>query len=208
MIQIPDCKWPTLPERYSSALKAAVAFILKEYPKTIGIIATGTIIRGTPDPSSDLDLYVIHEDDYRQRVQAFFNSVPAEIFINAPEVIEKYLQEETDEGTPITAHMLGTGVLVAAADPIVKILVQKAKVELLKQSPLPKNLIWRRYELATLFEDATDLSHKDVATSRMILSLVVERMLLYYFTKEGKAQPRLKDLLKELRVPLETTLSH
>lgn len=197
MIGLEDCRWPDLPGRYLAALKEATAFVLREYPKTMGIVAAGTIVRGSPDPASDLDIYVIHGDDFRQRVQAFFNGVPAEIFVNAPAVIEQYFREETEEGTPITAHMIGTGFLVAASDPVVEGLVRKARVELSKAPPVPKNLEWRRYELATLFEDAIDLSRKDRAASRMILSMAVERMLRHHFLKEGMVQPRLKDLLRE-----------
>jgi hypothetical protein len=181
-----------------TALKGATEFVLRDFPHTMGIIAAGTILRGVPDRSSDLDIYVIHRDNYRQRVQAFFNGVPAEIFVNAPSVIEKYLQEETEEGTPITAHMLGTGFVIASGDPVVEVLIQNAKAELAKSPPVPRNLVWRRYELATLFEDAVDLSERDVATSRMILSMTVEKMLRHYFTKEGRVQPRLKDLIQEL----------
>ena len=198
MISSADCTWPALPARFLTALKQAVEFIIKEYPNTVGILAAGTIVRGKPDRASDLDIYVIHVDDYRQRVQAYFNGVPAEIFINAPSVIEKYLQDETEEGTPITAHMIGTGHVIVASDPIVGILVQKARLELSKSPPLPKNLEWRRYELASLFEDAIDLSERDVPASRMILSMAVQGMLRHYFVVEGRVQPRLKDLLNEV----------
>ncbi len=41
----------------------------------LGIVASGTIVRGSPGPSSDLDLYVIHAAPWRQRVQRRFNGV-------------------------------------------------------------------------------------------------------------------------------------
>jgi predicted nucleotidyltransferase len=51
------CKWPELSEKYDLALRSAVEFILENY-SPVGIVAAGTIIRGAPDKSSDLDIYV------------------------------------------------------------------------------------------------------------------------------------------------------
>ena len=78
-----QCQWPDLPEKYASALRSAVGFIAENL-EPIGIIASGTILRGNPDPASDLDIYVIHRAAKRQRIQKFFAGVPAEIFINPP----------------------------------------------------------------------------------------------------------------------------
>ena len=82
-----ECNWPKLAEKYDIALRMAINYILENY-KPIGIIASGTIICGTPDKSSDLDIYVIHNESFRQRLQKYFNGVPAEIFINPPFQVE------------------------------------------------------------------------------------------------------------------------
>jgi predicted nucleotidyltransferase len=52
---------------YRSALRDAVRYILDRYVP-VGIIAAGTILRGNPSPTSDLDLYVIHAKPERQPV--------------------------------------------------------------------------------------------------------------------------------------------
>ena len=87
------CAWPGLPENYDQALREAVQFILKRFD-VLGIVAAGTIIRGSPDATSDLDIYVIHPAPFRQRVQKFFNGIPTEIFVNPPAMVEKYFIEE------------------------------------------------------------------------------------------------------------------
>ena len=81
-----QCKWPDLPEKYGKALREAVRFILNRFDVS-GIVAAGTIIEGNPDLSSDLDVYVIHRKLFRQRIQKFFNDVPAEIFVNPPAAV-------------------------------------------------------------------------------------------------------------------------
>src|SRR5690349_862702 len=75
--------FPSLPGKYDQALRDAVAFVLERF-QPVGIVAAGTIVRGAPDPSSDLDLWVIHLQPVRQRLQKFFQGVPAEIFENPP----------------------------------------------------------------------------------------------------------------------------
>jgi predicted nucleotidyltransferase len=87
---IEKCKWPPLPEHYSAALRDAVEFILTRFHSVTGIVAAGTIIRGIPSPSSDLDVYVVQTDSFRQRIQRFSKEVPTEIFVNPPSMIRKY----------------------------------------------------------------------------------------------------------------------
>jgi predicted nucleotidyltransferase len=111
-----ECRWPALSEPYASALREAVEWVSGRFD-VVGIIAAGSIVRGRPDASSDLDLYVIHLPLVRQRIQRFFSGVPAEIFVNPPQAIRRYFAAEHREARPITAHMLGTGATVLVRDP-------------------------------------------------------------------------------------------
>jgi hypothetical protein len=197
-IALSDCRWPTIPERYLRGLQEAISFILTDFPQAVGLVVCGTIIRGAPDPSSDLDIYVIHLANFRQRIQAYFRGVPVEIFVNPPSAIEGYFQDEERDSRPITAHMLSTGHLIAATNAIVQTLIDKARTQLSKLPPVPRDLTQSRYILATLFEDAVDVSKRDGLTSKMILSLVVEKLLRHAFVKAGRFQPRQKDLLADL----------
>src|SRR5687768_9018004 len=95
--------FPTLPSPYAEALRDAVDFILARY-EVWGVLASGTIIEGTPDANSDLDMFVIHARPQRQRVQKRFQGVATEIFVNPPTTIRRYFAEEVDR--PSTAHML------------------------------------------------------------------------------------------------------
>jgi len=113
-----QCKWPELEEKYDLALRSAVDFILENY-SVLGIVVSGTIIRGNPDPSSDLDIYVIQSEPFRQRLQKLFNKIPAEIFINPPKAVEGYFEKEQEARRPLTAHMLATGFVILELDPII-----------------------------------------------------------------------------------------
>ncbi|HEX2959649.1 MAG TPA: hypothetical protein VHO70_22625 [Chitinispirillaceae bacterium] len=93
MINFDNIVWPDLNEHYLNALKDGTDWILRNFNLS-GIIVSGTIIRGNPDVSSDFDIFVIHDNNFRQRIQKFFRTVPFEIFINPPQSILKNLNEE------------------------------------------------------------------------------------------------------------------
>ena len=192
---IEQCKFPFLAEPYAQALHQAVAFIfLRTAP--VGIIASGSILRGNPDPASDLDMYVIHRQPYRQRIQKFFNGVPAEIFINPPGQVERYIAEEQAENRPITAHMLGTGFPVLEIDPVVDELRQLA-LQSLANPPAasPESLLFKRYMAANWLEDAADLALRDEASANLFLSQAVLEIMRCNFFAAQKYLPRNKELL-------------
>ncbi len=193
-----EIRYPDLKEPFATALREAVQFVLSQVAPA-GLIAAGSILRGKPDKSSDLDIYVIHQGDWRQRMQKWFNGVPCEIFINPPAAIESYFDEEQAGARPMTAHMLGTGFVLLNADPIVDLLIQRARNKL-AQPPLSNNLrlMMARYNAAMQFEDAMDVAGRDISTANMILCKSVSSALEYFFLARSRMMPRDKDLLAEL----------
>jgi predicted nucleotidyltransferase len=192
-------RWPHLSDPYDQALKAAVRDILGWIPDVLGIIASGTIVRGTPDPTSDLDLYVLRRDLRRQRVQRWYNGVPAEIFINPVPKVHDYIQAEGREGRPITAHMVSTGFVVLKLGPEVDTLIEEAKDALAEPfEPSDERLTQVRYGAATRYEDATDVASTRPETAIMMMDLAVRDMIHYAFLKAQRRLPRDKDLLTAL----------
>jgi predicted nucleotidyltransferase len=193
------CNFPKLSEKYDRALREAVSFVLERF-KPVGIIAAGTVVRGTPDATSDLDVWVIHMEPFRQRLQKFFVGVPAEIFVNPPWVIQKYFVQDQAEARPISAHMMATGTVVLATDPVVEQLRQTA-ISLLSSSPTltSQRLTQARYAAATTLEDAVDIVERNPAAAIMLASEAVRQMLHFAFLKAGRFIPRDKDVLDALR---------
>jgi predicted nucleotidyltransferase len=194
-IETDQCKFPDLPEPYNRALHEAVAFILSR-TQPVGIIASGSILRGNPDPASDLDIYVIHRQNERQRIQKFFNGVPAEIFINPPQQVMRYLAEEREEFRPITAHMLSTGFVILELDPEIAELRQEA-IRILNDPPQanPEKLFFMRYMASIWLEDAADLARRDEATANLFLTQAIFEIIRYNFIASGKYLPRNKELI-------------
>ncbi|MEZ4732188.1 MAG: hypothetical protein R3E79_34150 [Caldilineaceae bacterium] len=193
-----DCRWPDLASPYASALQDAVAHILDRFP-VLGIIASGSIIRGNPGPTSDFDLYVIHAQPQRQRLQRLFRGVPAEIFVNPPHTIRSYFASEHNAGRPCTAHMFVTGFPILASDPVVAELCEEARTWLQKApTVMEQKLLWRRYGIVDLLDNARDLLESDPECAARFLHQAVDGMVDYRFLSNGHFFPRPKEALTKL----------
>jgi hypothetical protein len=163
----------------------------------LGLFACGTIIGGTPDANSDLDLFVIHDKPQRQRVQKRFYGVPAEIFVNPPQTIRRYFADEVTK--PSTAHMLANGLLLIDRHPITEELIAEAHTWLATPPNLSDvQLTMKRYGAADLFENAQDIAQRDPANSSFILHQAVQEMIHYSFLAANRHLPRLKQTLAAL----------
>ena len=96
--------------------------------------------------------------------------------------------------------MFATGFVIVQSDPVVSRLREEAQAILRSPPAAPLDLTPTRYMIATVLEDAVDVSHKDRETARMILNQAVDQMLRHAFTKAGRYTPRMKDLLADLQV--------
>jgi hypothetical protein len=197
--RLAQCRWPRLAARYAAALRAAAAYVLDRFDPQ-GIVVSGTIIRGHPDPASDLDVYVIHDAPWRQRVQKFFQGVPAEIFVNPPHQIERYFEEERLDGRPSTAHMLATGFIVLDVHGQAAAFQQRAR-QVLQEPPTlsADQRLTARYMAALAYEDAADIAAHSPENASLILGAAVADMLRYAFLSANRALPRQKEFLTGLQ---------
>lgn len=194
----PQCRWPVLSARYAAALQAAVVYIIERFDMHT-IVACGSIIRGNPDAASDFDLYVLHDANWRQRVQKYFNGIPTEIFINPPHQVERYFEEERRDGRPITAHMLATGFIVLDRQGTAAAWQQRARDVLVQQpQPSAQQLVFQRYMLANRYEDAADIVARKPENAELILGHVVYDLLNFACYAANRSAPRPKELLDYL----------
>lgn len=189
---------PQLPEPYASALIAAVAFIRAEV-NVRAVVVSGTVVRGTGHASSDLDIVVIHDEPWRQRLQRWFGGVPVEMFINPPFQVRRQMDRDAQSARPVMAHMLATGHLVFDdRDGIGAALQQEARINLEAGPTVDAEwLELRRYGIATAFEDATDLLAIDPERSRALVSQAVTEAIEWWFPAHGLWLPRTKALLHD-----------
>ena len=193
-----DLTLPSLDEPYATALRESATWALAERTP-IGVLATGSIVRGNPSGSSDLDLCVLHRPHRRQRVQRFFNGVPAEFFINPPEQVRRAFAANVAGGTPTDLHMFATGVAIYDPEGVLRELQQEARALLAAGPALaPHILPHTRYLTATRLEDAFDVAGGDPATASAFLHRAVEEAILYRYWRDNRWLPRPKERLSTL----------
>jgi predicted nucleotidyltransferase len=193
-----DCLWPDLEEPYASVLREATIFVLSEYDP-IGIVVGGSVLRGQGDARSDLDVYVIHQSKWRQRVQKIVNGVPIEIFVNPPVRVRRYFVDERTAGRPITAHLLTTGFVVLEWDESVGQLRAEAAVALAQRPDLtPQALEIQRYLAVDLLDNVADVAERAQDTALFVLEQAMQRMIAYAYLAANHNLPRLKEALDRL----------
>jgi len=190
-----------LDEHYSIALEQATNWINDNF-KPIGIVVSGSIIRGNPDTRSDFDIFVIHEESFRQRVQKIFNDVPCEIFVNNPSHIYGYFENELKVNRPVAASMLSTGKIIKGEDnPVIRQLIEDAKEYAVKT---PARTVQQntasRYEIATIFEDASDLLDTDEIAAAYFLERTILLCIDFAFLVNGQPLPRAKERINKLAI--------
>lgn len=193
-----DIKWPRLDARYVTALCEAIGDLLAHYAP-VGVIAAGSVLRGQGGDSSDIDLYVLHHDPYRQRLQRRYAGVPFEIFINPPQQVYRYFEEEHAAARPVTAHILSTGFVMLDRDPVVQALRAEAATWLDKRPQLSDEvLLWRRYLIVDALDNANDVVETDPVCASMILHDVVKQLVEYTFLANNRHLPRQKATIAAL----------
>jgi hypothetical protein len=190
---------PDLGDPYAQALQDCLNLAFERYDVVSALVA-GTIVRGTPDVRSDLDVHLLHRGSFRERRQELHRGVACEMFVNPPSRIERYFEEDRPDRRPMTAHMFATGVLVYDPDGIGATLQERARGELLNPpAPDPKQLEMARYSAATMLEDALDLAVRDRDGALLILGSAVWSLAACRVGAEPGWLPRPKDLFARLQ---------
>jgi hypothetical protein len=187
-----------LQERHRMALQQAIEW-LTSIVDPVGIVVSGSIIRGNPAASSDLDIVVLHDQPWRRRIQKLFNRTPTELFFNSQEWLEHSIRDEASRGRPSMAHMLATGTLVKDRENRMADLIRAAR-DVLAEGPglRPEVLLRERYLAACLVEDALDFDGADTADARQILALAVDALVRYAYIETNRHLPRPKERLELL----------
>ena len=186
-------------ERFALALNDAIEWIKSNYVVR-GIIVSGSIIRGNANKNSDFDIYVIHDGQFKQRVQKIFNGVPCEIFICNLEQVYKYFEIESETNRPVAADMIATGTLYIGGEvrQIIQ-LIEDAKKYVARPFLLSaEKTILSKYSIAILVEDATDIISTDSATAIYILDQCMAKTIEFIFASNNQPLPRMKERIKIL----------
>lgn len=187
-------RWPDLPPPYNGALHAALDFILERAgaDRILAIYATGSVVRGEGGPHSDLDVFVVHDNPWRQRVQRRFGGVPVELFFNPPHRVRRTFEEERKRRRPAAAHMIATGFPVYKSGPEAATLRAGAQAVVDAGPPAvdADEANRARYLAVTLLEDGEDAAARDPAASLLLLARAVDVAVRYRYAVAGRWEPR------------------
>ncbi len=158
---------------YDRAIAELVAYVRATW-SPLGIVVSGSIVRGEGGPTSDLDVNIVHAAPWRLREQRRFAGVPTELFVNPPAQIRRYFESEHAEGRPCSAHMFATGEILAPHAEIDE-LVREARDWLTRPLAFtPAQLASKRYAVIDLIDDARDVIAEDPVAAHLLLAPAVE----------------------------------
>jgi hypothetical protein len=139
----------------------------------LGVLATGSRIHSTPDPTSDLDAHVVIAPARRQRRNFVLDGVEIELFINPPFQIRRYMADER----AIDPHMFTFGRAVYDPHGVIAELQAEARA-IWEAGPPPVTAAWMpRYGTSDLLRDIEDIAASDEASANLLIARVVEQLI-------------------------------
>ena len=148
----------------------------------LGVLATGSRVRGEGDASSDIDLHVLLDQPRRQRRNIVVAGVEVEMFINPIFQIARYFDEDRASGRGVDQHMWSTGRAVYDPRGVVAELQAEAQRQWDAGPPPIDGSGWPvRYLPADTLRDIGDVIERDSEQAQvMIGALLAELMDLHY----------------------------
>jgi len=127
--------------------------------RLIGILLCGSYAYGNPGPMSDIDLFVIIDDNWRQKRVIYRENMEFELFINPPQQIKK----ELTNGTDSTIDMFARGMILQDRDNRMQSLKELA-IQLKTDGPTElsdEEVNFIRYILSDALKDLQDCIGND-----------------------------------------------
>ena len=166
----------------------------------LGVIATGSRIRGEGDPASDIDVPVLIAQPRRQRRNVVVAGVEVEMFINPPWRFLKYLEGDRADGTGAAQHMLVTGHIIHDPTGAAAELCDEARRQWEAGPPaLTATDQWSfRYFAADSLRDIDDVMTADPARAALLGGPFLLWLLERHYRIQRRWRPKPKRLLLDL----------
>ncbi len=187
-----------IPDRYLHALETVLAEIETE-TEPVGILLTGSVVHGNAAASSDLDVAILHDQPWRQRVQRVVDGVPVECFINSQTWWLHTLESEAASGRSPAAHFLARGVIWRDQGDRMQEL-QRTAQRYVDAGPQVSEevLVALRYTAVSTLEDGIDIVTIDADRARWLLYDAIDKALRHHYMLNRVWIPREKDVFQDL----------
>jgi sodium-dependent phosphate cotransporter len=183
--------------RFERALDTVVAQLKDEFgDHLLGLLLGGSYAYGEPMATSDLDLYVVIDEPWRQRRNLVVDGVDVELFVNPPHK----LSAEIVDGDS-TMEMFARGRVVHDPRGAIANLVGEAKAvaELPRPIPLGDDLERLRYMVTDTLKDAYDLLDADDDGFDVAQYNALDWTLDAYYKLSGRRRPKPKYVMRDIR---------
>jgi predicted nucleotidyltransferase len=184
-------------EGFEKALGEVTRRLQDEFgDRLLGLLLAGSYAYGEPMATSDIDLYVVIDEPWRQRRNLVVGGMPVELFINPP---QKLSNEIVEAGS--TTEMFARG--RAVYDP--RGVIARLQAEAVSVADQPRaiphgdDLERLRYMVTDTTQDAYDLLVAGDAGFEIALFDAMRWVLEAYYRLTGRRMPKLKYVVRDLR---------
>ncbi|MCM5554178.1 nucleotidyltransferase domain-containing protein [Pleomorphomonas sp. NRK KF1] len=181
-----------------AALAAARKCLATRFKGASHLFVAGSILRGDGNAFSDIDMVILYPRLERAWRESFvLDGFPVEAFVQDPETLAYFFENDAERGVPVIIDMVSNGVILGDAPDEAATLQQRAR-QILAAGPKPlagAPLDALRYILTDLADDlrAERPADEIAATAAQLYPRLIDLMLLgrNHWTGNGKWGPRL-----------------
>ena len=182
-------------DRYERALAVVSEQLLAEFGNDLlGLLFAGSAAYGTPMKTSDLDLFVLIAQPWRQRRNLVVEGVEVDLFINPLSQIKKELNRSYNS----TIEMFARGKIVYDPQGLLEELAAEARQIRSRPPKPPTDTYFVRYKPSDALRDVEDLMDVDPQAASLQLSVALREALEALFLREGRRPPKPKHLLQQV----------
>lgn len=165
----------------------------------LGVLATGSRMRGEGDHTSDIDLHVVIQSPRRQRRNVIVGGVEVEIFINPPFQILRYFDLGRESGRGVDQHMWSTARTIYDPRGVIAELTAEAQTQWNAGPPPVDGNDWRiRYLPADMLRDVTDVIDRDLDQAIYLIGGLVGELIDIHYRLQGRWRVKGKRILQDL----------
>lgn len=165
----------------------------------LGVLATGSRVRGEGDASSDIDLHVIIGQGRRQRRNMVVAGVEVEMFINPPFQIHLYFENDRTSGRGVDQHMWSTGHAVYDPQGVVAELQREAQRQWDAGPPPIDGTAWGvRYLPPDTLRDIGDVIERDEEQAQIMTGVLLAELIGTHYRLQRRWRVKGKRVLADL----------
>ena len=140
----------------AETVEVAAEVLAARYPDADAAFVAGSFMREQASTTSDIDLVVLYSSLPQAHRESFvYQDIPVEAFVNDPETLSWFLEQDYKSGRPAMVGMLMEGVLIGPRQALGRDFKKRA-LQILREGPPPlnkENIDRLRYDITDKLDD-------------------------------------------------------